>query len=364
MKRVVTFGEVMTRLRPPGFKRIAQAFPGTVDVSFGGAESNVAASIALLGGEVQFVTSLPRNPIADACIAYLRGLGVDTSQIVRTAEGRVGTYFLEVGANQRASSVVYDRAYSAIALQGPDAYDWERIFDGADWFHVTGITPALSREAADATIAAVRHAKQRSLTVSCDLNFRAKLWKWEQGTEPRTLARRTMEQVLPYVDVVIANEADADDVLGIRAGQTVVESGSLHIERYPDVARQIVARFANVSTVAITLRESVSASHNRWGAMLFDAQSDTASFAPQRDGRYVPNEITNIVDRVGAGDSFGAALIVALRDPEFADDRQQQLSFAVAASTLSHSIEGDVNLVGRKEIATLSAGDASGRVQR
>ena len=364
MKSVVTFGEVMTRFRPPGFKRIAQSFPGTLEVSFAGAEANVAASIALLGGHARFVTSLPRDPIADACVGYLRALGIDTSAIVRSPEGRIGAYYIELGANQRAGRVVYDRAYSAITLQRPDAYDWDRILEGADWLHVTGITPALSETAARATIEAVQHAKRCSLTVSCDLNFRAKLWRWERGTEPRVLARRTMERVLPHVDLVIANEADADDVLGIRAGQTVVESGTLHTERYPDVARRIVERFTNVATVAITLRESVSASHNRWGAMLFDTASDAATFAPWRDGRYLPNEITQIVDRVGAGDSFGAALITALRDPEFGGDRSRQLSFAVAASTLAHSIDGDINLVGREEIAALSAGNASGRVQR
>jgi 2-dehydro-3-deoxygluconokinase len=361
---VVTFGEVMTRYRTPAFKRIAQSMPGTLEVSFAGAEANIAASVAMLGGDARFVTALPANPIGDACVAFLRGVGIDTGSIVRTSDGRIGTYYIEVGANQRASSVVYDRADSAVARTPFDAYDWDAALAGATRFHVTGITPALSREAAQTTIAAVKLAKERGLTVSCDLNFRGKLWRWEPGTDPRALARRTMEEVLPYVDLVIANEADAEDVLGIRAGETDVTSGSLAIDRYPEVARAIIARFPSVRMVAITLRESVSASHNRWGAMLYVADSEEALFAPLRDGTYTPHEITHIVDRVGAGDSFGAGLIVALDDPAYADNRQGALSFAVAASALCHSIEGDFNLVSRAEVEALAGGDASGRVRR
>lgn len=364
MARVVSFGEVMTRFRVPGNRRVVQALPGTVDVSFAGAEANIAAGVALLGGSALFVTALPRNPIADSCITYLKGIGVDTSSIVRTDAGRIGTYYIEVGANQRASNVVYDRDYSAVALADTSSYDWATFFNGADWFHTTGITPALSKKAAEAALDAARAAKEHGLTVSCDLNYRGKLWRWDNKGAPKDLARATMEKILPFVDVVIANEADADDVLGIRAGESRVEHGTLDIARYPDVARQIVERFPNVKRVAITLRESVSASHNRWGAMLYEASTGDAVFAPMRDGEYSANEITHIVDRVGAGDSFGAALIFASCDPELKGEPARELSFAVAASTLCHSIEGDINYVTRAEIENLAAGDASGRVVR
>jgi len=364
MAHVVSFGEVMTRFRVPGNRRVVQALPGTLDVSFAGAEANIAAGIALLGGTATFVSALPRNPIADACITYLNGIGVDTSAIVRTESGRIGAYYIEVGANQRASNVVYDRDHSAVALTATNAYDWAAIFGGAEWFHTTGITPALSAKAADAATDAVRSAKEQGLTVSCDLNYRGKLWRWDAKGAPKALARSTMEKILPYVDLVIANEADADDVLGIRAGESQVDQGSLDIERYPEVARRIVERFPNVQQVAITLRESVSASHNRWGAMLYESSTEAAVFAPMRDGKYRPNEITHIVDRVGAGDSFGAALIFASCDPALKDDSAQRLSFAVAASTLCHSIEGDINYVTRAEIETLARGDSSGRVVR
>lgn len=361
---VVTFGEVMTRYRTPAFKRLTQSMPGTLEVSFAGAEANIAASVAILGGNARFVTALPANPIGDACINFLRGVGIDTASVVRTSDGRIGTYYIEVGANQRASSVVYDRTDSAVALTPFEAYDWDAALAGATRFHVTGITPALSRQAAQTTIAAVKLAKQRGLTVSCDLNFRGKLWRWEKGTDPRELARRTMAEVLPSVDLVIANEADAADVLGIHAGETNVTSGSLEVDRYPEVARAIISRFPSVRMVAITLRESVSASHNRWGAMLYVADTDEPLFAPLRGGMYSPYEITHIVDRVGAGDSFGAGLILALDDPRYASDRQGALSFAVAASALCHSIEGDFNMVSRAEVEALAAGDASGRVRR
>lgn len=361
---VVTFGEVMTRFRTPAFKRISQAFPGTVEISFAGAEANVAASVVLLGGTARFVTALPANSIGDACVAFLRGTGIDIDSIVRTPDGRIGTYYIEAGANQRASTVLYDRADSAVARTSFDAYDWDRAFAGASRFHVTGITPALSESAAVATISAVTLAQERGLAVSCDLNFRGKLWRWEPGTEPRSLARRTMEQVLPYVDLVIANEEDAANVLNIRAGETDFKSGSLDIDRYPAVARMIVERFPNIKMVAITLRESVSASHNRWGAMLYDATNDEAIFAPARGGKYTPYEITHIVDRVGAGDSFGAGLIFALDDSAYNNDRQKALSFAAAASALCHSVEGDFNMVSRAEVEALAAGDVSGRVRR
>ncbi len=360
---IVTFGEIMARLSTPGFERFRQALPGELEVTFGGAEANVSASIALLGGKARFLTALPQHAIADACVATLEGLGVDTAQIHRTKEGRLGLYFLESGANQRPSNVIYDRAGSSISLTPPEDYDWQAVLSGACWLHTTGITAALSRMAADAVLSAVQRAKAAGLTVSCDLNFRKKLWSWEPNTAPRLLAEQTMRTILPFVDVLIANEEDAADVLGIHAAETDVASGKVAHDKYPEVARLIVAQFPNLSKVAITLRESLSASHNNWGAMLYDTASDQAHFAPLKDEVYEPYQIKNIVDRVGGGDSFGAALVFALTTPEFSAP-PQALAFAVAASCLAHSIPGDINYVSRSEVEALMKGSGSGRVVR
>lgn len=361
--RIVTFGEIMGRLAAPGFLRLRQALPGALDITFAGAEANVAVSVASLGGCASFVTALPVNPVADACVGMLRGLGVDVSRIVRTDYGRLGLYFLEAGANQRPSNVVYDRDHSAVSLTPGDAYAWDAAFENAAWFHVTGITPSLSRTAAEAALYAAREAQARGLRVSCDLNFRKKLWRWDPDVEPRDLAERTMRKLLAHVDLVVANEADAGDVLSIRAGASDVEAGRLDIDRYPDVARRIVAQFPHVRHVAITLRESLSASHNNWGGMLYDAASDTAHFAPERDGAYAPYEIRSIVDRVGGGDAFAAGIIFAMTTPELADPRQA-VAFAAASSCLAHSIVGDLNYASRPEVEALMGGSASGRVVR
>lgn len=360
---VVTFGEVMGRLCPPGFLRLRQNLPGCLDFTFGGAESNVAASVALLGGKSRFITALPDNPLGDACTGLLSGLGVDTSLVLKTKKGRLGLYFVEAGANQRASNVIYDRADSSISITEGREYDWAAAFADAAWFHTTGITPSLSKITAEATLLAVQEAKKAGLTVSCDLNFRKKLWNWEPGTPAKALAEKTMRGLLAHVDVVIANEEDAADVLGIHAEETDVTSGKVAHDRYPDVARQIVRQFPNVSKVAITLRESHSASHNNWGAMLLDAPSDTVCFAPLSGNEYTPYEIRNIVDRVGGGDSFGAGLIFALTTPELSQP-ETALRFAVAASCLAHSILGDINYVTRSEVEALAGGNASGRVNR
>jgi 2-dehydro-3-deoxygluconokinase len=362
MNSVVTFGEIMGRLTPPGFMRLRQCLPGTLHVTFAGAEANVAASLAFLGAEAKFVTALPDNDLADACIAALQSTGI-ASHIVRAGYGRLGLYFVEAGANQRPSRVLYDRAESTISLTDPSAYDWPSIFEGADWFHVTGITPAISAAAAEATISAVSAAQQAGLTVSCDLNFRGKLWRWEEGTSTRDLAGRVMSDVLERVDVLIANEEDCGDVLGIRAEDSDVHSGKLEVDRYPDVARTVVQRFPRIQMVATTLRQSISASYNKWGAMLYEAAQDRAYFAPQASGEYSPYEIRNIVDRVGGGDAFAAGLIFALRSPDYAGS-QEALGFATAASCLAHSIEGDFNYSSRAEVDALAGGSASGRVVR
>ena len=362
--RVVTFGEVMIRLAPEEFLRLGQVLPGRVEATFGGGELNVAVSIAHQGGQSAFLSTLPDNPLTDCLEQEMRKFGVDTGLLRRVDRGRFGIYFVETGANQRGGTVTYDRDGTAIALEDPDAYDFESAWTGAGWLHITGITPAISQPAAAAALAAVQSAQQAGLIVSCDLNFRKKLWNWEPGTDTVELAQKTIRELMPFINVVIANEEDCDLCLGIRADETHVESGQLNVEAYQSVARQIVAEFPNVATVAITLRESLSASHNNWGAMLLDAQSNHAHFAPlDADGNYRPYEIRNIVDRVGAGDSFAAGLIFALNTPELAEP-ETALQYATAASCLKHSIKGDFSYAKRTEIQSLMAGATSGRVSR
>lgn len=360
----VAFGEIMGRIAPAGHQRWRQSLPGNVNITWGGGEANVCASLSMFGQQARFVTALPRNPITEALVSTLRGLGVDTGHILWRNEGRLGLYFVETGAMQRGSTVVYDRAYSAISLAEPNEYPFEAALAGARWLHVTGITPAISEAAARSNLAIVRLAKQQGLTVSCDLNFRKKLWNWKAGTSPKSLARQVMAEVLPYVDVVIANEEDAADVLDIHAKEADVSTGRLQPQAYEHVAREIVQRFPNVSRVAITLRESHSADHNAWGGMLLDAAVGKAFFAPlDASGNYTPYQMHDIVDRVGAGDSFAAGLLMALNSSEFAAS-DQAIAFAAAASCLKHSVHGDFNYVTQEEVVALMQGNASGRVQR
>ncbi len=353
----------MGRLTPGGFLRFRQAMPGPLDITFAGAEASVAASIAYLGGEAAFVTALPRHAIADACVANLKAMGVDTQHILRTKHGRLGLYFLETGANQRPSTVIYDREGAAVSLTRADQYPWEKIFAGAGWFHLSGITPAISAIASEAAVTAVQAARAQGLTVSCDLNFRRALWNWDAGSSPSELAQRTMRKILAHVEVVIGNEEDAGEVLGIHARNTDVQSGKVAGDQYPEVARQIAAQFPQVKQVAITLRESLSASHNNWGAMLYDVNEGRAYFAPVRGGQYRPYAITHIVDRVGGGDAFAAGLIYARMTPELSAP-QTSVSFAVAASCLAHSVSGDYNFSSRAEVEALMRGAESGRVVR
>jgi 2-dehydro-3-deoxygluconokinase len=335
-----------------------------VDVTFAGGEANVCASLAMFGEQTRYLTALPVTAITQALIDNLRGLGIDTSCILLRGEGRLGIYFLETGANQRSSNVIYDRDGSAISLAAPDEYDFDRALDGVHWVHTTGITPSLSENAYLSTLALVQAAKAKGASVSCDLNFRKKLWNWEPGTAKKDLARRCMSEILPSVDVVIGNEEDASDVLGIEAAGTSVEEGKINAAAYETVARTVAERFPNVSKVAITLRESISATHNNWGGMLFDVATDTGHFAPlDADGDYAPYEIRSIVDRVGGGDSFGAGLICALNSEKYAAP-EMAIRFAVAASCLKHSVKGDFNYVARDEVERLVAGQASGRVRR
>lgn len=362
MKPIVSFGEIMCRLASPQNLRLRQT--RELEVTYAGAEASVAASVCNFGGQARYVTALPKHALAEATMDTLRSVGIDTSHVLRTDSGRLGVYFLETGANQRPSNVIYDREDSAIATTPADRYDWPTVFSGAQWLHLSGITPALSSIAAEATLVAAQQAKAAGCHVSIDLNFRKKLWNWEPGTSAHELARKTMHGILPFVDLVIANEEDCHDVLGIQAGVTDVDSGELDTARYPDVARQVVAQFPNVRRVAITLRESQSASHNNWGAMLFDRDAGNAHFAPlNTEGNYAPYQIKNIVDRVGGGDSFAGGLIFALTTPELSQPAIA-LKYAVAASCLKHSIKGDFNYSTRGEVEALMGGAASGRVVR
>ncbi|MDR1062101.1 MAG: sugar kinase [Clostridiales bacterium] len=340
MKRVVCFGEVMMRLNPKGYLRFVQA--GEFEASYAGGEANVAVSLANYGVDAAYVTKVPAHEIGQSAVNELRRFGVDTSLIVRGGD-RLGIYFVEKGASQRASKVIYDRAASAIAEARPGDFDWGRIFAGASWYHFTGITPALSDSAAAISLEAAAAAKQAGLTVSCDLNFRKKLWSSEK-------AGRVMAGLMEYVDVCIANEEDASDVFGIRAEGTDIQKGKLSREGYISVARQLTDRFG-FKKAAITLRGSISASDNNWSGMLYSGGE--AYFAPEYPVR--------VVDRVGGGDAFGGALIYSQLEGY---DEQKAINFAVAASCLAHSIEHDFNLVSLQEAEALAKGNASGRVQR
>jgi len=338
--KVVTFGEVMLRLATPGFLRLNQT--SVLEMTFGGGEANVAVSLALLGEEAAFVTRLPKNDVGEACIQKLRGLGVDTKKILRGGD-RVGIYFLETGASQRASTVTYDRAHSAISEIDPAELKWDDILKGADWFHFTGITPALSDKAAQASLEGARAAKKLGLTVSCDLNFRKKLWSSEK-------AGKVMAGLMEHVDICIANEEDAEKVFGIKAAGTEVAEGKIDHGRYVNVAKKLTEQF-KFKGVALTLRESFSATHNGWSALYYTGGKE--HFSQRYD--------IQIVDRVGGGDSFAAGLIYALGKKKSA---AEAIQFAAAASCLKHTISGDFNLARLSEIEALLAGDGSGRVQR
>lgn len=338
--KVITFGEIMMRLNPEGYRRFVQA--DKFEASYAGGEANVAVGLAQLGIPASFVTKVPDHEIGQCAVNEVKRYGADTSLIVRGGK-RLGVYFVEKGASQRASKVIYDRADSAIALSEPSDFDWNKIFSDATWFHFTGITPALGGQLPEICLEACKAAKERGITISCDLNFRKKLWTSEQ-------ANKVMSQLVPYVDVCIANEEDAKDVFGIEAENTSIEGGKLNHQGYVSVARQITERFG-CKKVAITLRTSISANDNDWAGMLYvDGQA-----------YFSPTYHLHIVDRVGGGDSFGAGLIYSTIN---GFDAQKSINFAVAASALKHSIEHDFNLVSVKEVEALAAGNTSGRVQR
>ena len=343
MSRVVTFGEVMLRLATPGFARFQQAMPGSLSTSFAGAEASIAASLAYLGIDAAFVTALPMNAIADACIADLRSLGVETKHILRTCEGRVGTYFLEHGANQRGGNVIYDREGSAVALTPASAYAWDAIFAGCEWFVISGITPAISRNAAEVALVAVQEAARRHIQVVCDMNYRTKLWQWDPPLAARELATRTMKSLLLFVDVFVGGISDATSMLGIE------QAGDLHV-----LAKQIIAQFPKLTHAAFTLRDGSTSAAQCFSGALFEAATDTLHTAL----RY---SITQIIDRLGAGDAFTAGLVFSFLQKS---DPKTAIAFATAAGCLAHSIEGDYNYSTRTEIETLMHGDGGGRVSR
>ena len=345
MKKVVTFGEIMLRLTPPGMRRFSQA--NSFDVVYGGGESNVAVSLANYGIPVDFVTRLPQNDIGECALMEMRKRGVNTDHIVRGGE-RLGIYFLEIGAVSRGSKVVYDRAHSSMSTIEKGMIDWESVLDGAGWFHWTGITPAISQGAADACLEAIQTANRMGVTVSTDLNYRKKLWKY--GKEPGEV----MPELVAGCDVILGNEEDAEKHFGLHPeGVDVTQGGSVEAEAYLSVLKQLKDMFPRAKKVITTLRGSISASHNTWSGVLYDGE--TLFKAPGYD-------ITHIVDRVGGGDSFMGGLIYGLL--KYPDDDQNALNFAVAASCLKHTIYGDANLVTVEEVEKLMKGDASGRVSR
>lgn len=344
MKKVVTFGEIMLRLSPPGFLRFRQA--SSFDATYGGGEANVAVSLAQYGIPTDFVTRLPESDVGEACVSYLRSFGVGTAKIIRGGS-RIGIYFLENGAVQRGSKVIYDRDGSSIATIEKGMVDWDRVFEDAEWFHWTGITPAISKGLCDVCLEGILRAKDKGVTVSCDLNYRAKLWRWGRK------AGDVMPELVKHCDIAIGNEEDADKVFGIKAPNTNVEEGKVEAAKYLLVAESLKKRFPNLKMIAITLRGSISASHNTWSGVLYDGR--TLYTAPVFD-------ITDIVDRVGGGDAFAAGLIYGLRT--YGKDMEKVLHFAVAGSCLKHSVFGDCNVVTVDEVEKIMSGKASGRVSR
>lgn len=344
MSKVITFGEIMLRLKSPALERFFQS--PSLEATFGGGEANVAVSLANYGMDAAFVTVLPKNDIGEACLRELRGFGVDTTRIVRK-DGRMGIYYLETGACQRPSKVIYDRAGSAMAEAVPGDIDWKKVFDGATWFHITGITPAISQGAADLSLEAVKAAKELGVHVSCDLNYRKNLWKYGKRAD------EVMTELVKYVDTVIANEEDFQKSLGLSAeSSSAVEEGQIDVELYKKIASTAMEKYPNIKRVAITLRESHSADRNDWSACLYNGKEFFLS------RKY---SITDIVDRVGGGDSFGGGLIYGLNNYP---DEKTALEFAVAASCLKHTIPGDYNRVSVSEVESLMKGSGTGRVQR
>ena len=342
MKKYITFGEIMLRLKPSNCERFFQS--PLLEATFGGGEANVAVGLARFGLNVAYVSVIPDNPIGDACIGELRRQGVDTSLIMRTGN-RLGIYFLEAGANQRPSKVIYDRSHSAIAEASPGDIHWDKVFDGVSWFHISGITPAISLSASELSLGAVKKAREKGITVSCDLNFRKNLWKYGKS------ASEVMGELVKYVDIALGNEEDCQKSLGVKV-DIDVESGRLQTKKYRELTDRVLSLYPDIKKIAITLRESHSANYNGWSAVLNNRKEFLIS------KKY---EIHNIVDRVGGGDTFAAGLIYGLNN---LNNDKESLEFAVAASCLMHSIPGDLPLLSIEEVKNLAGGGGTGRVQR
>jgi len=342
MKKYITFGEIMLRLKPPNQERFFQS--PLLEATFGGGEANVAVGLARFGLDVAYVSVIPDNSIGDACLGELKRQDVDTSLIVRKGN-RLGIYFLEAGANQRPSKVIYDRSHSAIAEAKPSDISWDKIFDEVSWFHISGITPAISLSASELSLGAVKKAREKGLTVSCDLNFRKKLWKYGKSVP------QVMGELVKYIDIAIGNEEDCQKSLGIKV-DVDVESGRLQTEKYRELTDRVLDLYPDIQKIALTLRESHSADHNGWSAVLNNRKEFLIS------KKY---EINNIIDRVGGGDTFASGLIYGINN---LDHDKESLEFAVAASCLMHSISGDLPLLSVEEVKSLAGGATSGRVQR
>lgn len=371
MSRIVALGEIMARFSSPGYLRLGQCMPGSLEVLFAGAEASVAMSIAHLGGAASFVTALPEHAIADACIATLRAVGVDTHQIVRTPNGRLGLYFLEAGVNQRPAQVIYDREGSAVAVTPPAAYDWDEIFSDAEWLVLSGITPAISANGRDLTRVAIEQAVGRGVQVLLDFNYRGKLWHWESTSSPRELAIRTIAELLPSLDLLVAGTDELAELLGTGAPSRGSEADPR--QAFGDLSAELSRRFPRLRRIASTVRRTRSASKHQLGGMLWEASSGKVHSAPQpvpspsdaetASGWRGGYEIEQMVDRIGTGDAFTAGLLFGLTTPGWSEP-DRAIAFATAAFCLAHSVYGDFHFSTRAEIESLVAGDTSGRVQR
>lgn len=360
-KSIVCFGEVMLRLTAPAGNRLEQAVPGALQATFGGSEANVAVSLARLGTPVTYVTALPNNPMVDAFANQLRGLGVEV-HVCRMDDCRLGIYYVEQGSNLRGAAVYYDRDWSGVSQADFEIYPFEKHLENASGFHISGITPALSKSAYETTLRAAKLARQMGVFVSCDLNFRSKLWRWKDGLEPRLLARECMEDIVKHVDLLVGNESDFKDCLGVDMKASNPELGELHVEDYRNVVMQVAQSHPNLKYISSSLRQSVSADVNSWGGMLYDCAEGCSYFAPMKGDTFNPYELTDIVDRFGAGDSFVGALLHALIGKKLS--RQDALAFAVCASAFKHTISGDFNYISHDEVARLLQQGSAGRVLR
>ncbi len=349
MKRFVTFGEIMLRLSTPGYRRYVQAMPGSLDIHFGGAEASVAGLLAYWGCSASYVTALPDNPIGHACLANLRALGIDTDSIVWSEAARMGLYFVEHGVNQRGGNVIYDRADSAFAITPPDEYAWDDVLAGADWFVASGISPAVSRPAAEATRAAIEKARRHGVSIACDVNYRSKLWRWDPARSPRQLARETMQQLVSQVDLLVCGRGDAVDVLGLADDVTD-----------EDLPRALAESYPNLQRIAITRRRSHSSNDQLFGATLFDVATDSLHGAPTDEPFY---RIGDVVDRIGTGDAFLAALLYALETPAWSTPAKA-IQWATATACLAHSIEGDFSWIAPQEVRALVDARGIGRISR